>query len=81
VLPSGNASAVHYVLLDDESFEALEDIARREGTTAGQICRRAILKRAPDVTPTRALRAFILQYFREAATEQGHKKAGHGSLG
>jgi predicted DNA-binding ribbon-helix-helix protein len=68
-----------YINLDDANFDALKEIAKREGVTVGQICQLAALKRNPDVELSRAVRSFILQYFREAATEDGHRGAGHGS--
>lgn len=71
---------LHYILMEDSSFDALKEIAKREGMTPGEVCRLAIIKRELDVTPSRALRRFILEYFREAATEEGHQKAGHGLL-
>jgi len=68
------------VELDDETYEALKEIARREKMSAGEICSLAAVKRKPDVTLSRAVRTFVLRYFREAATEEGHRKAGHRGL-
>jgi predicted DNA-binding ribbon-helix-helix protein len=69
------------VTLDDATFDALKELAKRERMTVGEICMLAAVKRKPDVTLSRAVRTFVLQYFREAATEEGHHKAGHRSSG
>lgn len=63
--------------LEPAMWDALEEIARREGRSINEIC--TILE---DVrgrsTRTAALRVFILHYFRMAATETGHRLVGHG---
>lgn len=65
-------------MLDDETWTALQEIARREQLTVAQVCLMVSIKKKDAVQLSRALRAHILRYFREAATEEGHRKAGHG---
>ncbi|MCS6855739.1 MAG: ribbon-helix-helix domain-containing protein [Elioraea sp.] len=63
--------------LEPELWDALAEICRREGTTPSELCRR--LERIGFAGGrTSAMRVFILQYFRAAATEEGHAAAGHG---
>ncbi len=98
--------------LEPTMWDALEDIAEREGISVNMICSmlEARLKEqeqereeeegaeAPSAAPsqapsenlgdkdakkleislTSAVRVFIAAYFRNAATEEGHAKAGHG---
>ena len=63
--------------LEPTMWEALHEIAQREGTSVHEICSRVEYSRQ-ESTLTAAIRVFILGYFRAAATEQGHSLAGHG---
>lgn len=65
--------------LEPSMWEALEKICRREHKTIHQLCSDVDLRRF-ESTLTAALRAFIVVYFRVAATEDGHIRAGHGAL-
>jgi predicted DNA-binding ribbon-helix-helix protein len=65
------------IRMDDETWEALQDIARRELSTINEICEFIEVNRPDDLSLTVAIRIFALRYFREAATEKGHTKAGH----
>lgn len=58
-------------------WDALEEICRREGCSVNEICS-LIEDQRRGSTRTAALRVFILYYFRAAATESGHREAGHG---
>jgi predicted DNA-binding ribbon-helix-helix protein len=58
-------------------WDALAEIARREGRTVHDICLKADRSRRQS-TLTAGLRVYILSYFREAATTEGHAIAGHG---
>lgn len=63
--------------LESEIWAALDEICRIEGLTLHQLCTR--IDGARDgLNRTSALRTFIVQYFREAATAEGHALAGHG---
>lgn len=63
--------------LEPSMWEALEEICRREGKTVHEVCSDVDFRRQESAL-TAALRAFIVLYFRLAATEDGHAKAGHG---
>lgn len=64
--------------LEPDMWRALFDIVRREGRSAHEICTLIDANRAPDCSLTAAIRVFIMAYFRAAATEEGHARAGHG---
>jgi predicted DNA-binding ribbon-helix-helix protein len=63
--------------LEPELWDALAEICRRERTTPSELCRRLERSGLPGGR-TSAMRVFIVQYFRAAATEEGHAAAGHG---
>lgn len=72
-------------------WDALEDIAQREGLTVNHLCTkiserlddqtylRGLATGAGVVTMTSSVRVFITAYFRRASTEDGHARAEHGS--
>ncbi|AWK86305.1 ribbon-helix-helix domain-containing protein [Azospirillum thermophilum] len=76
--------------LEPSMWDALEDIARREGISVNKLCtrikerigeqarRRGLTEDQTDVTLTSAVRVFIAAYYRRACTEEGHLRAGHG---
>ncbi len=63
--------------LEPEIWEALGEICAREGEDLHGLIRRVDLPRQ-DGGRTSAVRVFVLQYFRAAATEVGHAAASHG---
>jgi predicted DNA-binding ribbon-helix-helix protein len=79
--------------LEPELWAALEDICQRENLSADGVMRR--IEQSTQATSqdggktgrktgrksgrTSAMRVFILTYFRAAATEAGHRLAGHGA--
>ncbi len=65
------------VRLEPEMWDALAEIARREGRTIHQICSEVAARRGQS-TFAAGLRVYILDYFRAAATAEGHLRAGHG---
>ena len=65
--------------LEPELWDALEEMCRRERMAIRDMVRR-IGAKAPPGGRTSAVRVEVLDYFRAAATEQGHRNAGHGSL-
>jgi predicted DNA-binding ribbon-helix-helix protein len=67
--------------LEASMWDALQEICRRERLTAADICTHVAVAKSPSLTLTAALRVFIARYFREAATEEGHARAGHGAGG
>lgn len=64
--------------MEKETWDALEEICKREGQTIHQVCT-MVEERRNVSNRTSAVRAFIIAYYRVAATEAGHQKAGHGS--
>lgn len=64
--------------LEPELWEALYEICQREQIPVGEIVRQVEARGAAGGR-TSAVRVFVMQYFRLAATEQGHAEAGHGS--
>ena len=65
--------------LEAEIWGALDDICKLEDLNVHQVCTHIERQRA-GFNRTSALRAFIVSYFREAATREGHIRAGHGRL-
>lgn len=63
--------------LEPDMWDALDEICRREHFSVHEICS-LIAERHNGNNLTAATRVFILSYFRAAATDDGHKKAGHG---
>lgn len=59
-------------------WNALAEACDREGVTLHQMCT-AIDKQCGRASRTSAVRAFLISYFRSAATEKGHAQAAHGS--
>lgn len=70
-----------HLRMEPSYWEALSEIAEREGRPIEEICS-ALLTRiereARRVSSANAVRVFIVDYFRRAATERGHGLAGHG---
>jgi predicted DNA-binding ribbon-helix-helix protein len=67
------------VRLEPEMWDALQEITLRQGITLHQLCTEIARQRGVS-SLTAAIRAYALAYFRAAATERGHRAAGHGSL-
>lgn len=65
--------------LEPAMWEALEEVCRREGITIHDVSAMVDSGRSAS-TLTAAIRVFVLGYFRRAATETGHARAGHGRL-
>lgn len=64
--------------LEPELWDALYEICQRQQTPVGEIVRQAELKHRSGGR-TSAVRVFVLEYYRAAATEEGHAAAGHGT--
>ncbi len=60
-------------------WDALEEICRREEMSQHELCA-MIDERRRTSSLTAAIRVFIVNYFRAAATEAGHASIGHGAL-
>lgn len=52
------------VLLEPETWEALAEIARREGLAQHQLCTRIEAHKAPSASLTSAIRVYCMTYFR-----------------
>lgn len=64
--------------LEDRMWDALAEICERESASIHELCT-AIDSRRRCPNRTSAVRAFIVDYFRAAATGPGHSRAGHGN--
>ena len=65
--------------LEPELWAALEEICHRESMTLADLVK-SIERRGHPGGRTSAVRVFVLTYFRNAASEDGHRHAGHGLL-
>ena len=63
--------------LEPELWDALAEICLREGHDINHLVRQ-IEAIGHSGGRTSAVRVFVLQYFREAASEAGHEAASHG---
>lgn len=67
------------IRLDEETWAALQEIARREGMSVHTLASAVETRREQTMTLSAALRVLTIAYFRAAATETGHDRAGHGT--
>lgn len=66
------------IRLEMAMWDGLHDIAVRERLTIHQIASAIDRQKDPHTSLTSAMRVFIMAYYRAAATEAGHRRAGHG---
>ncbi len=66
------------IRLEPAMWLAFTKIAERESMTIHQLGTRIDRLRDKNCGLTAAIRVFLLAYFQEAATEEGHARAGHG---
>ena len=66
------------IRLEPEMWAAIKEIAKREKCTIHRICSVVNDRKNKKSSLTAAIRVFIMAYYRAAATEEGHAKAGHG---
>jgi predicted DNA-binding ribbon-helix-helix protein len=64
--------------LEPEVWDALREICLREGIELRDLIQR-VEQTTDEGGRTSAVRVHVLQYFRAAATEAGHRQAGHGA--
>ena len=62
--------------MEPEMWDALQEAAAREGLSLHEFCT-AVARRRGAYSMTAAIRVHLLGYFRDAATEAGHRGAGH----
>ncbi len=65
--------------LEPEIWAALEEICRREKAPLAELVQQAEGEQS-EGGRTSAVRTFAFKYFRDAATEAGHRAVGHGAL-
>lgn len=65
--------------LEPAMWDALYEISRREKLNIHQLCSLVADYKGETTSFTAAIRVFAMSYFRVAATEEGHRKVGHGS--
>jgi predicted DNA-binding ribbon-helix-helix protein len=63
--------------LEPEVWDALREVCLREGIELRDLIQR-VEEGTDEGGRTSAVRVYVLQYFRAAATESGHRLAGHG---
>lgn len=68
------------VRLEPEMWNALREIAKRESCKIHDICSLIQMRKNPNTSLTAAIRVFLMLYYRAAATEEGHMRAGHGNF-
>lgn len=68
------------IRLEAQMWVALKEIADREKCSIHDVCSVIAGKKSSNITLTAAIRIFIMLYFKAAATEDGHKRAGHGGF-
>lgn len=66
------------VRLEPEMWSGLGEVCRRERANLHEICTSIATRKQENTSLTAAIRVFAMAYFRVAATEDGHVKAGHG---
>jgi predicted DNA-binding ribbon-helix-helix protein len=65
--------------LQKEMWDAIDEICRRERLSIHQLCSR-IAERRGERSLTSEVRVYAIGYFRSAANDEGHLRAGHGVL-
>lgn len=75
VVVSGRRTSIR---LEPEMWDGLKEICQRERSSIHQVCTSASLQKKENTSLTAAIRVFVMRYFRDASTEEGHAKAGHG---
>ena len=64
--------------LEPEVWDAIREICLRDDIDLGEMIKR-VEQSEPVGGRTSAVRVYVLQYFRLSATEDGHRRAGHGA--
>ena len=80
-LVSGNVTIAGHrtsLRLEPEMWAALRGICARERLSIHVVCT-MVDQRRNGASLTSAVRAFMVNYYEKAATEDGHERAGHGN--
>jgi predicted DNA-binding ribbon-helix-helix protein len=65
------------VRLERELWEAVGELCSRENLSVHQLCEN-VQRMRHGMGLTGALRLHLFRYYRAAATEEGHRRSGHG---
>jgi predicted DNA-binding ribbon-helix-helix protein len=65
------------IRLEPAMWEALHQVCRREGKTLHELVTGIERERAQS-SLTAAIRVYVMTYYMDAATDEGHRRAGHG---
>lgn len=65
------------IRLEPAMWEALHQVCRREGKTLHELVTSIERERAQS-SLTAAIRVYVMTYYKDAATDEGHLRAGHG---
>lgn len=65
--------------LEPAMWNALIEICRREKLSIHQLCSMVAQHKAEESSFTASVRVFAMSYYKSAATEEGHRQAGHGT--
>lgn len=68
------------IRLESQMWSSLKEIAEREHCSIHEICSLIASRRKTGLSLTASIRIFLMLYFKAASTEEGHTRAGHGSL-
>ena len=66
--------------LEPELWSAFDEVCCREQVGHSTMVRRIMKANKAEGTRTSAVRVFLFNYFRNAATEAGHAAVGHGRI-
>lgn len=69
------------IRLEPDMWNGLREICRREHVSIHDIATVVSVLKPTNSSLTAAIRVFVMTYFRSAATEEGHSRAGHGPGG
>jgi predicted DNA-binding ribbon-helix-helix protein len=64
--------------LEPEMWDGLREICRRERSNLHRICTLVSSQKPDESALTAQVRVFVMRYYRNAATEEGHRKVNHG---
>ncbi len=68
------------VRLEPEIWDALRDITARERCSLNMLCSEIYRRKRLTSSLTASIRVFVTLYYRAAATDDGHARAGHGAI-
>lgn len=68
------------IRLENQMWSSLREIADREHCSIHELCSLIASRKKGDLSLTASIRIFLMLYFKAAATEEGHTRAGHGGL-